>query len=151
MQFRTKLGLVDIPNEEVLRASREIMGSAEGTPEIAAPVGAFPPPATGSVSVMDLIAAERKRQIAKGWTPEHDDTHENHEIALVAAVYAMPASCRYPALMQHLCPWTDLRLKDPHTEEDRDRELVKAGALIVAELERRQRARNKTDQPRRTL
>lgn len=95
-----------------------------------------------SGSPLGLIAAERERQITvKGWTREHDDTHQSHEIALVAAVYAMPASHRYPALMQHLCPWTDLRLKDPHTEEDRDRELVKAGALIVAELERRQRAR----------
>jgi len=95
---------------------------------------------SGEKTPLQLIGAERERQITvKGWTREHDDRHQNHEIALMAAVYAMPASHRSPAIMRELCPWDDVQIKDPHTEEDRDRELVKAGALIVAELERRKR------------
>lgn len=92
-------------------------------------------------NALALIAEERQRQIiVKGWTREHDDTHDNHELPLMAAVYAMPASHRYPALIQHLCPWPDQQFPDPHTKAERVRELVKAGALIVAEIERMQRA-----------
>lgn len=41
MQFKTKLGLVDIPNEDVLAASRDIMSSAVATDEIAGPLGSL--------------------------------------------------------------------------------------------------------------
>ena len=41
MQFRTKLGLVDIPNEDVLAAARDIAGSGRGPCESAAPLGAL--------------------------------------------------------------------------------------------------------------
>ncbi len=47
MQFRTKLGLVDIPNEEVLSAARDIAGSAIAPCEIAGPLGSLAV-ATGS-------------------------------------------------------------------------------------------------------
>lgn len=41
MQFRTKLGLVDIPNEDVLAAARDIAGSGRGPSKSAAPLGAL--------------------------------------------------------------------------------------------------------------
>lgn len=41
MQFRTKLGLVDIPNEEVLSAARDIAGSELSPYEIAASLGSL--------------------------------------------------------------------------------------------------------------
>lgn len=53
MQFRTKRGLVDIPNEDVLAAARDIMSSAQ------APVddrGASPLVGTGSLVVLPDIA-----------------------------------------------------------------------------------------------
>lgn len=90
-----------------------------------------------------LILAERARQIkVEGWTPEHDNTHTMGELAKAAACYALPATVRemfptsdgaYPANW----PWSVVHWKP--TPEDRVRELVKAGALIVAEIERLQR------------
>jgi len=45
---------------------------------------------TASKSGIDLIAAERLRQICKeGWTPEHDEEHTDGELARAAAAYAL--------------------------------------------------------------
>lgn len=39
------------------------------------------------MTVIDEIAAERRRQIeAEGWTPEHDDQHDEAEMARAAAL-----------------------------------------------------------------
>lgn len=56
MQLKTKLGLVDIPNDDVLAASRDIMSSADGPSKVAAPSGAFSV-AGGSASVTDALQA----------------------------------------------------------------------------------------------
>lgn len=97
-------------------------------------------------SITDIIA-ERQRQVTtKGWTPEHDDEHVNDEIAAFAALYAMPEACRdWPAKetgygenwAEAICPnnWAA-------KFGDRRRELVKAGALILAEIERLDRVSN---------
>jgi hypothetical protein len=92
-----------------------------------------------------LIAAERKRQIeAEGWTPDHDAAHCDGSLAIAAAVYAIPdnrlirktrddGSAGVPTMW----PWDAAWWKpSPH---DRVRELVKAGALIAAEIDRLQR------------
>ncbi len=88
-----------------------------------------------------LIAAERKRQIEKeGWSPEHDDEHTD-EMALAAVCYAMPAILRPldgSAPERWPGSW-DAKWWKP-TPDDRVRELVKAGALIAAEIDRLQRA-----------
>lgn len=83
-----------------------------------------------------LIAAERRRQMdVEGWTPEHDDEHAWGELALAAVCYAMPEPGRgHP--FPRWWPW-DASWWKP---SDRIRELVKAGALIAAEIERLQRA-----------
>lgn len=81
------------------------------------------------------IEEERIRQIAKeGWTAQHDDSYTADEIALAAVCYTLPiGSFR---LLNNLWPWGNAWWK-PTT---RKRNLVKAGALIVAELERLERA-----------
>lgn len=88
----------------------------------------------GGVDGVSLIAAERKRQVeAEGWTPEHDDEHDTSELAQAAAVYAAP----HPRnRIMDLWPWHYTWWKPGPT---RERELVKAGALIAAELDRLQR------------
>lgn len=102
-----------------------------------------------TMTALELIAAERERQkTVEGWTEEHDDQHDDEQLASAAAAYALPAFRRegrmgeragYGQLMwRFLWPW-DTRWWKP-TPDDRVRELVKAGALIVAEIERRQRA-----------
>lgn len=99
------------------------------------------PDASHSRAAQDVLA-ERCRQVKReGYTPEHDDEHACGEIAAYAAFYAMPPACReWPAedtgygatLAAAIVPhgW-------PIPEDgDRRRELVKAGALVLAEIER---------------
>lgn len=79
-----------------------------------------------------LIAAERKRQVSEeGWTPEHDDEHELGELATAAACYALHD------IKDEWWPWYEKWWKP---SADRQRDLVKAGALIAAEIDRLERA-----------
>jgi len=112
------------------------------------------------MSAIEDIAAERNRQIeAEGWTPEHDDAHQFGELARAGAQYAILAAwpdqaersvmsgdnghaVPFDATHLHgrretmIWPWDAEWLK-PTTPR---RDLVKAGALIVAEIERIDRA-----------
>ena len=82
-----------------------------------------------------LIAAERQRQVSvEGWTPGHDDEHTDSTIAHAAACYAYGAPFISGVTVW---PW-DASWWKP-TPNDRVRELVKAGALIAAEIDRLQR------------
>jgi hypothetical protein len=46
---------------------------------------------------IELIADERTRQISEeGWTPEHDDGHDEGELSAAASVYAEIASLELP-------------------------------------------------------
>jgi len=93
------------------------------------------------------IAAERQRQIeGEGWTSEHDDKHRSGQLATAAAVYALTGSSagraswdrgQEPSLTEQIWPW-DWSWFKPTGNARRD--LVKAGALIVAEIERLDRA-----------
>jgi hypothetical protein len=86
-----------------------------------------------------LIAAERARQqTAEGWDTGHDDEHDQGELAAAAASYAAPYRGIVPEVPPATWPWGRRWWKP--TPDDRVRELVKAGALIVAEIERLQRA-----------
>ena len=94
-----------------------------------------------SMAARDVLA-ERKRQVeAEGWTPEHDDKHAKGEMAKAAASYAVDNVSLYPpgqwnserrSIADWLWPW-DMRWWKP---TNRRRNLVKAGALILAEIER---------------
>jgi hypothetical protein len=106
------------------------------------------------MTVIEEIAEERNRQRdAGGRTSEHDDSHECGELAMAAAAYAVTAGpcdqidlrVGYRQKWQHggwstlsslLWPWERSWWKPTKTR----RNLVKAGALIVAEIERLDRA-----------
>lgn len=83
-----------------------------------------------------LIAAERARQIAKeGWTPEHDDTHSHGEMAISAACYAANGTTAEVTINgRDAFPWGSC--DDKRQKHDRVRQLVIAGALIAAEIDR---------------
>ncbi|MDS7874704.1 ead/Ea22-like family protein [Klebsiella pasteurii] len=82
------------------------------------------------------VLAERQRQItAEGWTPEHDDEYQHCEMAVSAACYIM-ADDDPRADVPELWPWPSEWWKP----KDVRRDLVKAGALILAEIERLDRA-----------
>jgi hypothetical protein len=92
---------------------------------------------------MEDILSERDRQItAEGWTPAHDDKHTNQEMAMAAAAYASlyKGGSDTRALTLWPIEW-DLKWWKPTTQR---RNLVKAGALILAEIERLDR-QNKED------
>ncbi|WWZ67977.1 hypothetical protein V9W41_15460 [Pseudomonas aeruginosa] len=88
------------------------------------------------------VQAERRRQItAEGWTPEHDDEHSHGQMARASACYALAGSSApndgTAALLVSLAwPWDEQWWK-PSTAR---RDLVKACALVLAEIERLDRA-----------
>jgi hypothetical protein len=91
------------------------------------------------MTAIDDIAAERKRQIdAEGWSPDHDDEHDWSEMLDAAICYTVVArrGSYLQEIVRRLWPW-DWSWWKP---TDRRRSLVKAGALIVAEIERLDRA-----------
>ncbi|HFF2331446.1 TPA: hypothetical protein ACGBIB_004735 [Pseudomonas aeruginosa] len=90
------------------------------------------------------VQAERRRQItAKGWTPEHDDEHADGQMAQAAGCYALHAGgigTDWPDGRQNgaalFWPWD----KDSWKPTTPRRDLVKACALALAEIERLDRA-----------
>lgn len=80
------------------------------------------------------VLAERQRQItAEGWTPGHDDEYEHGELADAAGCYALSSELFDCAgEPPRPWPWPDEWWKPTN----RRRDLVKAGALILAEIER---------------
>lgn len=94
------------------------------------------------MKALDMIAAERQRQqTEEGFTPEHDDEHQNGEIAEAAACYAAGTAVFYETDLP-LWPWNPNAADGERIiqQKPRLRQLVIAGALIVAEIERLQRA-----------
>lgn len=108
------------------------------------------------MTAIEEIAAERRRQVEKeGWSSEHDDGHRDGELSRAAACYAAHASAYQrvagdvgldayrsveprSSFLTFGWPWSRewWRPKDPR------RDLVRAGALIVAEIERLDRIRS---------
>lgn len=82
------------------------------------------------------VLAERQRQVtAEGWTPERDDSYQNSELADAAACYAIHAHNQGFSTPAHW-PWSPAWWKQTNPRRD----LVKAAALILAEIERIDRA-----------
>ncbi|HCG0782522.1 TPA: hypothetical protein NJJ76_006792 [Pseudomonas aeruginosa] len=81
------------------------------------------------------VQAERRRQItAEGWTPEHDDLYCAAELPRAAAAYILNgANDEAPAIWPFSAKWWKPR--------DARSNYVRAGALILAEIERLDRAR----------
>jgi hypothetical protein len=100
---------------------------------------AAPSPEAVARAALDVLT-ERRRQIeAEGWVPGHDDLHTSGEIALAAGAYALSSTFYHAdpyAAVLSVWPWDRKWLK-PTTPR---RDLVKAGALILAEIERLDRA-----------
>lgn len=108
---------------------------------------------SGQIAALDLIAAERRRQVeALGYSTQRDDVYAFGELGRAAGAYitaerqrawhgaavvgrpwALATFCGWPWELDSFKPATD------DTPASRIRELTKAGALIVAEIERLQR------------
>lgn len=144
-----------------LPSDEEKVALAAGSPIVLRVLGRGHPPVSiyvGDPTIGRLTDAardvlnERARQVqVEGFTAEHDDQHSRGEMAIAAADYALLAGRwgRLPAVDyqasatpvyngdgQPLWPWAYdwFRPKDPRAD------LVKAAALILAEIERLDRA-----------
>lgn len=83
------------------------------------------------------VLAERARQIsAESWTPEHDDEHRDNELSRAAACYAIGSVSVSGIDGMSIWPWHGIWWKPA----DERGNLIKAGALILAEIERLDRA-----------
>ena len=87
---------------------------------------------------VELIAEERKRQIeVEGWSNEHDKAHFPDNLALAGVCYALPSYMRkYENGKPFFWPFDEEWWKP--SQDNRLKELVKAGALIAAEIDRLQ-------------
>jgi hypothetical protein len=97
---------------------------------------------------VQLIAAERTRQIeGEKWTSEHDDGHRRGELASAGACYAMAASVHssHHANASEISPPRQWLFESEAWKPVANpiRNLVKAGALIAAEIDRLQRKANR--------
>lgn len=111
--------------EKALYADRERLSSALQS-------------ATASRAIAD-VSAERRRQVeGEGWTAAHDDQHTHGDLAQAAACYAIYASGR--SVPPDLWPWAMEWWKP----KDRRRDLVRAAALVIAEIDRLDRAMDST-------
>ena len=109
----------------------------------------------GASKAIEDVIAERRRQIeAEGWTPEHDDEHDDESLAMAAACYAAPQPIYVEVAQQRGVffadpwPWSvnsrgeQVRSRTEWEKEGkpRRRQLVIAAALLLAEIERMDRA-----------
>lgn len=108
------------------------------------------------MTIIEEIVAERKRQIeVEGWSSEHDDQHTDGSLADAAACYTAH-NMRFRTEVETFdssggrgdCPvWSTRKVKVPALwpfswalhwwkPRERRRDLIRAGALIIAEIDR---------------
>lgn len=84
------------------------------------------------------VLAERRRQVeGEGWTPERDDQYVHGDMASAAGCYAMFTQAYPKGDPHHSWPWDKAWWKP---SKDARRNRVKACALLLAEIERLDRA-----------
>jgi hypothetical protein len=110
-------------------------GKAEYVPVYAAPTGSAAAPAEQTQAARDVLAERRRQVEQEGWTPAHDDEYDEGELSLAAACYALQNDS-VGSEPPELWPWPRKWWK----ASDERRNLVKAGALILADIERLDRA-----------
>lgn len=102
---------------------------------------------TAALKVLVEIGNERVRQIdVEGWTQEHDDQHDGGEMARAGACYALSAgweldpgngpAFEFTDVDELAWPWESKWWKPKSPRLD----LIRAAALIVAEIEKIDRA-----------
>lgn len=100
---------------------------------------------------IDDVVAERHRQIeAEGWTEAHDDQHSDRSLARAAACYVQQATGRawviedegedYYQAEEMPDDWPESWAEEWWKPKNPRRDLVRAAALLIAEIERLDRA-----------
>jgi hypothetical protein len=95
-------------------------------------------------AVLADVRNERQRQIAEeGYHPSDDDDHDKGELVRATCAYLRFNAA--PAEARELWPWNSSRPKSDFRPKHHRRNLVIAAALILAELERLERERERHD------
>lgn len=136
-------GVIKDRGEDGRRPDGPGLSHSVSSPSVS-PAAAASIPGAGAPAAWIDVLAERRRQVSEEWwTPQHDDKHTEGEIARAGACYAYMAGAgddgRRHVLatgVPYLWPWS----REWWKPTDRRRDLVKAGALILAEIERLDRA-----------
>lgn len=88
-------------------------------------------------AIEDVLAERKRQQEQEGWSPEHDNEHSKGELARAGATYAMTAALAaggdtsaFPTPYEW--PWAPEWWKPTNSRRD----LIKAAALLIAEIER---------------
>ena len=90
-----------------------------------------------SAAMSDVVDERRRQVAAEGWTPEHDDKHGDGALLTAAVCYAQRRMDEdrfgsVPPSAPAAWPWS----REWWKPKDRRRDLVRAAALLVAEIER---------------
>jgi len=97
--------------------------------------------ASASINALEMVRKERQRQAeSEGYTPEHDDLHDEGQLAAAAAGYAAGVDLVYDGDASGPVWPFEGNVEDAVEGKSRLRQLIIAGALVVAEIERRLRA-----------
>lgn len=82
-------------------------------------------------AILDVIAERQRQQSVEGWTPEHDDQYSKSQLLWASSCYVLNAIHPFNRIPFDW-PWTPEWWKPTNPRRD----MVKAGALILAEIER---------------
>lgn len=86
---------------------------------------------TLSNAAQSVIAERQRQQSAEGWTPEHDDQYGESQLLWASSCYVLNTIQPFNRIPLDW-PWAPEWWKPTNPRRD----LVKAGALILAEIER---------------
>lgn len=126
--------------ERVMRGEKDHYPPAQIMARFEAALATRSPDSAVLVEAHRDVLTERRRQVdEEGWSLRHDDEHTKGELAWAAAYFAAQAACFCAG---GTIAWEQARVLWPFSERpnvkpaDKRGCLVKAGALIIAEIER---------------
>ncbi|ENU3990418.1 hypothetical protein ACFH0L_004671 [Enterobacter kobei] len=138
-----QLGYIQVPTVETdpaLETIRVAVSPQEPTPATDAFLAEVRAQGVKSLSnaVQSVISERQRQQSVEGWTPEHDGQYSKSQLLWASSCYVLNTIQPFNRIPLDW-PWAPEWWKPTHPRRD----LVKAGALILAEIERIDRAAGK--------
>lgn len=114
---------------DYIQAEAMVRHMLAGLPVAAPPVEGWRP----TQAATDVLAERRRQVEVEGWTAKHDDRFRQGELPRAATAYSLwETKSPLPYMIKPFWPWDE----DWFKPTNHRRNLVKAGALILAEIER---------------